>query len=273
MNGVLKKGGEIRTDTTILRSALRGLETMAGHQAAAEIERLENALSEATASEVYQRWSTACADLSKTHAELEQQRAYAEHSAAALRAWKAWWESSNPDDTPIEALRLTGVALAKNLNGGTGEVRTFPAAGTDEGPSNGHPSSAPTNSESCLGHSNLVKAARLVIDGWHHHEEVYPLLSTLQTALALYDSEEAERPRQYCSVPDGWQLVPKAPTEEMFGAALGLNPTDVQYVRAIWVGMLAAAPEPCLSPGPCQKCGQSSDTAGTYCTVAGCPNG
>jgi hypothetical protein len=44
-------------------------------------------------------------------------------------------------------------------------------------------------------------------------------------------------------IPKGWQLVPKMPTHEMQGAALGHDPQDEQYVTAIWVGMLAAAPE------------------------------
>ena len=66
-------------------------------------------------------------------------------------------------------------------------------------------------------------------------EAVDSLLDEGLEVRALYAAPVAQ-----LVVPEGWQLVPKEPTDEMVLAGIGRRPSE----SAIYLAMLAAAPQP-----------------------------
>lgn len=61
----------------------------------------------------------------------------------------------------------------------------------------------------------------------------------LKIRLALAEPPNSTTPVVESTIPEGWQLVPKEPTDEMFNAAWGAKNPYIAYQA-----MLAAAPEP-----------------------------
>lgn len=88
--------------------------------------------------------------------------------------------------------------------------------------------------------------AALELQPRENHQAVYAGLET-----ALSRSAEAGKPVVKVSVPDGWQLVPKKPDEEMIAAAFDahepLDGNDEDFraeFKRTYRAMLAAAPQP-----------------------------